>query len=74
MGISITVRCPKCQHRQTQTPQGLYWCDRCRALFDDDPDEGGGDYSDHNPAARLEREERAQERRKVDLSKKKLRY
>lgn len=32
-------------------------------MFDDDP-EDGGDYSDKNPAARLEREDRRNEARK----------
>jgi len=32
-------------------------CPWCKRLFDDSPDEGG-DFSDRNPAVRLEREER----------------
>lgn len=39
----------------------MFHCNRCGANFDTDPDEGG-DYSTFNPAARLEREERRQER------------
>ena len=50
------ARCPRCNSKGT--PQGeLLWCRRCQLLFDEEPDEGG-DYSDRNPAARLEREER----------------
>jgi hypothetical protein len=41
----------------------LYHCRGCGAIFDDEPDEGG-DWSDGNPAARLEREERRRERRR----------
>lgn len=43
---------------------GLYWCQRCQGLFDNDPDEGGT-HSDRNPAVRIEREERRQERKRV---------
>jgi len=50
--------CPWCGRRKSvsQAGEGQYWCSHCKRLFDDDPDEGG-DYSDRNPAARLEREE-----------------
>lgn len=41
---------------------GLFKCTKCGALFDDEPDEGG-DYSDRNPALRMERADRARERR-----------
>lgn len=59
------VRCPRCNRPQRrQGPHSLYWCDHCRCQFDDSPDEGG-DYSDRNPAARLEREEARRESRKV---------
>lgn len=34
-----------------------FYCGNCRKMFDGDPDEGG-DWSNRNPAARLEREER----------------
>ena len=55
-----TARCPRCNVKGT--PQGdVFWCRRCQCLFDDEPAEGG-DYSDRNPAARLEREERQRQR------------
>jgi DNA-directed RNA polymerase subunit RPC12/RpoP len=58
---TTTVRCPRCGRGQPyKSPQALYWCDHCRGMFDDDPDEGGT-HSDLNPAARLEREERRQQ-------------
>lgn len=47
--------CPRCG-RRTQPQGGLHWCTHCRALFDDDPDEGG-DYSDRDPSRRLVRAE-----------------
>ena len=57
------VRCPRCGRRQPrQRPDTIYWCPNCHGQFDDDPDEGG-DFSDRNPAARLEREERRTQRR-----------
>lgn len=52
------VRCLKCKRPVgPMRSNGFYWCERCRIMFDDDPNEGG-DYSDRNPLARLEREER----------------
>lgn len=57
--------CPKCGRKSTVVEQGVigdsYFCRECNMGFDDDPDEGGT-YSDRNPAARLEREERRQQR------------
>ena len=62
--MSKTIRqtvphCPICGRKGK--PQGvcgdLFGCPNCGATFDCDPDEGG-DYSDFNPAARLERQER----------------
>jgi len=41
-------------------------CGRCGTMFDNSPDEGG-DYSDRNPAARIEREERQQDQRRQRL-------
>lgn len=59
----MTPRCPRCQSKGV--PQAdMYWCRRCEGLYDDDPDEGG-DHSTFNPAARLEREERRQQRKMV---------
>lgn len=59
------VACPQCGRRQpARSPHAVYRCDGqhgCGAMFDDDPQEGG-DCDDRNPAARLEREERAAER------------
>lgn len=49
-------RCPQCGRRNAQPMGELFKC-KCGALFDGDPDEGG-DFSDENPAARLERAER----------------
>lgn len=61
-------RCPKDgRHKQTMQQVGGIYCHDCKAFYDDDPDEGG-DYSDHNPAARLEREERQRERKLERLS------
>ncbi len=55
------VRCPKCNRKQSARPGDvkdvLYWCPSCNMQFDAMPDEGS-DYSDHNPAARMERQER----------------
>jgi len=44
----------------------MYYCYRCKMQFDNDPDEGG-DYSDWNPAARLEREERRASKHNRDI-------
>jgi ribosomal protein L37AE/L43A len=54
-----TVRCPKCNRPQPKRGghDSIYYCEHCRCQFDDDPTDGG-DYSDRNPAARLERQER----------------
>lgn len=55
------VKCPKCGRPQPKTlsADGIYWCSHCKMQYDDDPDEGG-DYSNYNAGARLEREERQQ--------------
>lgn len=45
------VKCPACGRKQPG-----------RGQFDNEP-EDGGDYSDQNPAARLERAERAAQRK-----------
>ncbi len=53
------ARCPRCNRRGT--PQGvcgdMFYCRRCDAVFDSEPDEGG-DYSDYDPSYRLQRQER----------------
>lgn len=55
--------CPLCNRvKAVQKVADMYHCTACNKHFDDDPDEGGT-YSDHNPAARLEREDRAREKR-----------
>lgn len=57
--------CPKCgtNKRVSTHGQDQFFCGRCKGLFDSDPDEGG-DYSDRNPALRMERQERRSESRK----------
>lgn len=55
MSTASAHRCPRC-NRQTKPQSGLHWCTWCRALFDDDPDEGG-DYHDRDPSRRLVRQE-----------------
>lgn len=58
------VKCPRCGRAQKDRgPSAIYFCDNCRGQFDNEPLEGG-DYSDRNPAARLEREERQRAERK----------
>ena len=52
------VQCPKCGKKQPRrSADAIYWCSTCRMQFDNDPDEGG-DFSDRDPSARLERQER----------------
>lgn len=59
----VKPKCIGCGRRKSVQPVGEFFkCSACGALFDADPDEGG-DYSDRNPAARLDREDRARERR-----------
>lgn len=51
------VSCPKCSRKQPDRGKDVfYYCDDCRMQFDLEDD--GGDYSDHDPSARLLREER----------------
>lgn len=59
-----TPRCLRCHRSDQVYEEGArnFWCKRCKIVFDDQPDEGG-DFSDRNAAARLEREERSQDRR-----------
>lgn len=49
------ARCPKCKHTSSTTSERGWYCWTCKQEFDPRDD---GDYSDWNPAARLEREER----------------
>lgn len=59
------MHCPFCGTRRVaQGPDRTYRCGRCGSWFDDDPDEGG-DYSNRNPGARLEREEARAERQRA---------
>lgn len=56
------VKCPQCGRiKAVQKAGAFYKCNGCGAVFDDEPEEGG-DYSDRNPAARLERLERRSRR------------
>lgn len=56
------VACPKCGRKQRwRSADAIYMC-VCRFTFDDSPEEGG-DYSDRNPAARLERADEQRIRR-----------
>lgn len=50
-------KCPRCGSRKSTQINGTYQCNGCKALFDDDPDEGGT-HSDWNAGARIDREER----------------
>ncbi len=60
--------CPRCQKTNNVTVgagkpgERLMYCSGCRAMFDDDPDEGS-DYSDRDPAARMIREEERKRKR-----------
>jgi hypothetical protein len=51
-------RCPRenCRGKSEQAGS-LYRCTKCRSLHDGVPDEGG-DFSDRDPSARLQRQER----------------
>lgn len=64
MATQLKPICPRCGTNKHVVPAGseLFRCTNCGGLLDGDPDEGG-DFSTHNPAARLEREERARERK-----------
>ncbi len=58
------VRCLRCG-RKFEYCEGnsvTYHCGRCDIDFDNEPNEGG-DYSMHNPAVRLEREDRWRQRK-----------
>jgi hypothetical protein len=58
---TITMPCPQCGRRISAPLATYFYCRYCRLCFDDDPNDGG-DYSDRNPAARIEREERRKAR------------
>lgn len=59
--IKRKVACPSCGRKYDYRGEhALYWCDKCHAQFDDDPDEGG-DFGTR-PDSRLERLERQQQR------------
>lgn len=49
--------CPQCGHRHrnevSQPEERLWYCHRCRMMFDDTPDEGGDFFTD--PTKRIER-------------------
>ena len=61
--MSEFVRCPKCNRPQLKIGghEMLYFCERCRLQFDDEPVEP--DYSDRDPTWRLEREEQRRSRK-----------
>lgn len=54
-------QCPKCRQHKHVVPSGdrCYWCNDCKMLFDDDPNEGSSVFND--PTKRIELED---ERRK----------
>lgn len=58
MSTNTKPKCPQCGRIKAVVQAGEFFhCNKCGATFDNEPDEGG-DYSDRNPAARLERAER----------------
>lgn len=56
------THCPFCNSKKV-VPNGdrEYMCTSCKKYFDDEPDEGGS-FSDRDPSARMEREERLQKK------------
>lgn len=54
-------KCPKCNSARAVVQLAEFFCNNCKFIFDNDPDEGG-DYSDRDPSARLERQERNRRR------------
>lgn len=60
--------CIQCGRRKTivKLASEQFKCTGCGCLFDSNPDEGGT-YSDKNPAARLERDDRQRDRRRDRL-------
>ena len=56
------MNCPFCKSRRcVESGDRNYFCPDCKRTFDPTDD---GDYSDRNPSARLERDERRQDRKK----------
>lgn len=55
------LACPCGSTRYVAAGPDLYKCCRCGGFFDNDPDEGGT--HGHRPETRIEREERARERK-----------
>ena len=62
--------CPVCRTNKHANARagGDFYCSKCGGLFDDKPDEGV-DFSDHNAAVRLEREERRLQRERERRAK-----
>lgn len=60
-------RCPCGSKKFTKAGPDLFKCSKCGGLFDSTPDEGG-DYG-NRPEVRIEREERALERRRDRLGR-----
>lgn len=56
--MSKPPRCPHCGKKSEHARGGLFRCLSCGGLHDGDPNEGK-DFDDRNPAARIEREEKA---------------
>ena len=57
------VACPGCSGKQPyQRPTTIYFCQKCRCQFDDDPFEGGGCFDD--PTKRIELEEQRESRQR----------
>jgi ribosomal protein L37AE/L43A len=55
------VQCPRCGKPQPRRgPDAIYRCEKCGALHDGDPDEGGSHYND--PSKRLENQEQRKRR------------
>lgn len=66
--IKPKVACPGCGRKQDyRGANAIYFCQKCNAQFDDDPDEGGT-YTDR-PEGRLDRIERQQQREREQRAK-----
>jgi hypothetical protein len=57
-----TPRCPRCNRRGSHNEGTLYYCGHCKQQYDAE-DDGTITYGD--PSRRLEREERAAERKRL---------
>jgi hypothetical protein len=65
MKTKTLPRCPWCGSKQVyEDGERNFFCRTCKRVFDNDPNEGS-DYSDRNPAARIEREEREADRKRL---------